>query len=78
MAHSIFDFSSMFKNFIICLLKNSVSAFIAVNIKFDHTFRGAVMYLELAILDKLEPLLRREKVLVTTYVMKRIRDTTGH
>lgn len=36
------------------------------------------MYLALLTFDKLEPLLRREKVLVTTYVMKRIRDTTGH
>lgn len=36
------------------------------------------MYLALVIVDKLEPLLRREKVLVTTYVMKRIRDMTGH
>ena len=68
----------MFKNFIICLFKKPVSAFIAVNIKFYHTFRGAVIYLALVIFDKLEPLLRREKFLVTTYVMKRIRDTTGH
>lgn len=51
----------------------------AVNIKFYHMFRGAVMYLALVIFNKLDPVHRREKFLVTAYVIKkRIRDTKGH
>ena len=43
----------------------------AVNIKFYHMFRGAVMYLALVIFNKLDPVHRREKFLVTAYVIKK-------